>query len=120
MGYRSNVRILITKEDFDKLLQGCKTRNIDLLDTENLQVNTTRTGIDFETKNKIEYKYFGWDDIKWYTEFEDVGYIDGFIRELDEVHFIRIGEELDDIKEFYNLERSNVECIGLIRDFEEL
>ena len=45
-----------------------------------------------------EAEFWWWSDIKWYSDFPDVGFMEAFIRELDErdYYFLRIGEADDD------------------------
>ena len=46
-----------------------------------------------------EYVYFNIFDVKWYSDFSDVSDIMGVIESLEDVGFLRIGEESDDVEE---------------------
>jgi hypothetical protein len=109
MGYYSDVRILIKEKDFNKLCKQAKQKFPDSL-MEHIDIKTTRTGKD------TKYIYFGWDCIKFY--YEEAEYIENFVKDLNDFHFVRVGEELTDIDEHYNLQ-TDVDCIQIVRYFEE-
>jgi CRISPR/Cas system endoribonuclease Cas6 (RAMP superfamily) len=83
-----------------------------------LDIKQERTGYT-ENRKPIEYVYFGWDWVKWYPSHNDINFIENFITDLDEVHFVRIGEEKTDIEEIYNLQETDVEGIQISRHFDE-
>ena len=103
MGYRSDIRIITTKDGFnelrkftDKYLEDKKYPYGNLLD--NLDLNT-------ETKYA---NYFGWNSVKWYENcdgYEDVDSIMNGLEYLKEndysYRYARIGESYDDYEEHY-------------------
>lgn len=101
MGYRSEIGILVT------LPRGVKAKTM---------VNHLFKKWDkdefkqcFEVKERYEefnYVYIHTTrDLKWYESFKDVGATMKFIRDFENhyktggIHFVRIGEEMDDIEE---------------------
>jgi len=123
MGYYSEVRILMEEESYNKLCEiskaKCKTEDdYDIMAS--IDIKQERTGKD-ENDKKIKYIYFGWDNLKWYEgHCEYVDLVHDFLLELDEYHFIRIGENWDDLVEDYHLNKTDVDCIGIIRGFDEI
>jgi len=124
MGYYSDIRILIEESEFYRLssklqeyYESVKDKAIyDLI--QNLVIKQVRTGITLdESKEEIRYIYFGWNDLKWYGRFRDVEIVEDFLLELDEYHYIRMGETPTDIYEVHNLEKTNVKCIEFARYF---
>ena len=101
MGYRSDVRIAVSKKGYKEMLkyieEFAKRKDLDKDDVIDL-LNCT----DFSCENKYQ-KYFGWDGIKWYDGFPD---IDAIIVALSHIenegysyNFTKIGEELTYIEE---------------------
>lgn len=97
MGYRSDVYIKTTRDGYKKLREEIKKENengLKLLDNYGtLFVN------DKEGTITTELQY-----MKWYEEFEDVRAVMNAIDELSDtypIHFIRIGESVDDVEERY-------------------
>lgn len=91
MGYRSEVRICLLKENFEELKERCSNLEYSLIDT-----------MDFENKDN-KTVVFGWDWIKWYNEFDEIAAIENYLFNLaDDVpySFVRIGEDRDDIEEY--------------------
>ena len=78
MGYRSDVRFLVPLADYQKLKDDCQAKYGDdsyfsCLDREDIRK-------DYQGK---EFMYFGWNDIKWYTNQNDRNY-----QELDDIEAI--------------------------------
>ena len=101
MGYRSDVRIAVSKKGYKEMLKYmedfAKRKDLDKDDVIDL-LNCT----DISCENKYQ-KYFGWDGIKWYDGFPD---IDAIIEALSHIenegysyNFTRIGEEFTYIEE---------------------
>lgn len=125
MGYRSDVRIVTSKEGFEKLQEFVenylkeKKVNIEEYNLLNL--------LDVESKGK-EQCYFGWNSIKWY-DFCDDPQIDAIMNGLDYLEeneysfrYMIIGENLDDIEErYYDGEKEDIdlEYPSLIREFDD-
>jgi len=119
MGYRSDIRFLIPLTDYEKLKSDCKAKYgedsyFNFLDKEEIR----------KSGDGKEYMYFGWDCIKWYANMSDDDYreiddIEEAVYEFDEYQKVRIGEEYSDIEEDWNLKDSSVDCIRIIRAFDE-
>lgn len=104
MGYRSDVRIRLTKEDFERLKKEFEEK---LIKTEILNWNLFEH-LDIYREEKdcqrfygedgeksADAVYFGWNYLKWYDGYEDVEFIENFIFECKYYAFIRIGESME-------------------------
>ena len=100
MSYRSNVAIMITaenKDNFKKYLEELKT---DKLLKELVLCGEI-------SDNGVDGIRLSWENIKWYNTFGTYPEINAFEDWLDKIieddatsyHFIRIGEDLEDIEE---------------------
>ena len=127
MGYRCRVRIIMPKENFDYLKSNCP-KNIDYM------FGGTYEDNNYKEKNPCDYVerevslstesgateqavIFGWNWIKWYCGYEDVGYIEKYIDSLCEKNIpckvVIVGEDgaseeyssdcLDDDKYYYDV-----------------
>jgi hypothetical protein len=108
MAYRSDVRIRLTKEDFERLKKEFD-ENIKIDDfyhlfkhlsvckeeTDRIVYKQDDTGEWLE--NKVNSVYFGWDCTKWYENygFDDVDFIMNFVMNCEQYAFIRIGESME-------------------------
>lgn len=108
MGYYSEVGICIKKEDFNKLKEKAEAQK------KNIVLNFLAAAYTFENSdNTISIK---WECIKWYSDFEEVKYIEDFLLELrtqqKPYHFIRIGENPGDvdIENYYGDEYKDYDC----------
>ena len=94
MGYRSDVALAITKEDYE-LLQEFDKENISL--RELLEIA--------EIKETPYVVVLHWNWIKWYREFPEVQAIDEFMALISErgssYKFVRIGEDMEDTEVDY-------------------
>ena len=129
MGYRSDVRIRLTKRDFEKLKNEFEQEIVPkfgynyLFNKDNLIYKelkeysywkVTNDGEDIETKE--DCVYFGWNYVKWYDGYEDVDFIMNFIQGCDQYAFCRIGESSEgDIETHEN----NMDMIGYYYAFDE-
>ena len=122
MGYRSDIRIVTSKDGFEKLKEFVtnylKEHNEDYNLLENCDIKQ-------EGKNQF---YFGWNSVKWYeNDYEDVDAIMEGLNYLGEneysYRYSRIGESYDDYEEQYydgNKENENyLEYPNLIREFDD-
>lgn len=137
MGYRSDVRIAMSKNGFEQFKKNvqehineyknklpdeaiAKNFSYDLLN--NLDINSE---LDDKSSNQV---YFGWNDVKWYDGYEDVDAIMDSLNKLEEqgfgYNYARIGEQYDDIEELFvsSTDKDNVdyiESIGIERYFND-
>lgn len=122
MGYRSDVRIVVTKEGYKKLEEFVENylKGIEIAKQYNLLNHK-----DIE-KVTEEYHYLGWNYIKWYEgDYEDVNSI---VKGLDYLaendfsfRFARIGEQYDDIEErnFDSEKEGYLEYPSILREFDD-
>jgi hypothetical protein len=111
MGYRSDIRFLVPLEDYKRLK------------TTFLKKYGEDSYFNFLDKSEIrkdsdgsEFMYFGWNSARCCDEVYE---IESAVSDLDQYHRVRIGEDWTDIDEGWNLGDSDVDCIGIIRNFEE-
>ena len=88
MGYRSEVIIAVTKKAYNKFADQAVR---DILKT-----------CDTVTQNKNGY-YFHFNSIKWYSDYEEIQKLNKFIEDCvqdnsDNIGFLRIGEDDDDLE----------------------
>ena len=116
MGYGNSIRILIEERDFDRLCEESEKRFPNYYILDYLDVKQKRVGKN-RNHEKTQYIYFGWN----YTKFdgEEEEWIKEFILNLCDHHFVRIGEGVTDIEEYYNLNYTTVDCIQIVRGFDE-
>ena len=102
MGYRSDVRISTNKADYQKFVE--YVGNIKGLISDN--------GPEFYDEDE-DSVIFGWDQVKWYEEYDDVSTVMNALDELSGeccFEYIRVGDDDDDIEHrvygnWWNLER---------------
>ena len=92
MGYRSEVGIALYTKDYKTMIKRAKELKKNKGPYELIK-NADKYNAD---NRKITILYFS--DVKWYTDFKEVQWIEHFIKKVQSV-FIRIGEELDDNEE---------------------
>ena len=92
MGYRSEVGIALYTKDYKTMIKRAKELKKNKEPYELIK-NADKYNAD---NRKITILYFS--DVKWYTDFKEVQWIENFIKKVQSV-FIRIGEELDDNEE---------------------
>lgn len=106
MGYRSDVRIRLTKEDYERLKEEFEKTIVtkfgfNLFD--DMAVYKEEKGYGFYTEdenNDCVWKekdcvYFGWNCVKWYDGYDDVDSVMDFIENCKQYAFIRIGESCE-------------------------
>ena len=97
MGYRSDVRIMISKKGYNEL----KKYTDNYLFEKNWGYGNLLNNFDIRTVNS-DSVYLGWNDIKWYSGYSDVDFIIDFFEELrtngHPYSFVRIGEGREDIE----------------------
>ena len=92
MGYRSEVGIALYTKDYKAMIKRAKELKKNKEPYELIK-NADKYNAD---NRKITILYFS--DVKWYTDFKEIQWIEHFIKKVQSV-FIRIGEELDDNEE---------------------
>ena len=109
MGYRSDVAIAIENEAFKELLEKAKAENDDAFEF------IQRASI-YRT-DKFTTLYFEW--VKWYEDYEDVQFIESFIRKIPHV-FKRIGEDYDDIESLEGdvADHDMYDCVQIVRSLD--
>lgn len=128
MGYYSNIRIRLTKTDYDRLVS--KFRNeilpktqFDLFRQNYFVCNVLKDYGFYEETNNGDYKelvedcvFFGWNGLKWYNGYDDVDFIEDFVFSCKHYAYCRIGESMEgDIDN----RSHNMDMIGVYYDFEE-
>ncbi|MDO5556948.1 MAG: hypothetical protein Q4G05_01705 [Clostridia bacterium] len=123
MGYRSDVRIMTSKNGFKKLnefvsenIKKNKNEYSNLLEDIDVKKETSRAC------------YFGWNYVKWYEDFnpEVIAIMSG-LRHLEEedysFRYSRIGESYDDYEEFYHDSdkdsEQDLDFPSMIREFDD-
>ncbi len=104
MGYYSEVGLCLNKASHDKMLACLKEQNEDiqseiqelLLDAERYQAHD---------KDNQETTLYHWSWLKWYTSYNEVKFMEDFLKSLTDdddsplqYRFVRIGEEYEDIE----------------------
>lgn len=122
MGYRSDIRIITSKEGFEELKKFVAKYLKQHSETENLLESC-------DIKHEGEKQcYFGWNYLKWYENYyPDVDAIMEGLEHLDKneysYRYMRIGENYDDIEEQYSDgEKDKNICLeypSMIRDFDD-
>lgn len=122
MGYRSDIRIVTSKEGFEKLTEFV---------TEYLKGHNEKYNLLEECDIKQEGKnqcYFGWNWVKWYEhDYPEVVAIMEGLNHLGEneysYRYMRIGESYEDIEEqSYDGEKENeidLEYPNMLREFDD-
>lgn len=88
MGYRSDVKLLIAKKGYELLKDTCLKSDKDYVRN---MVDVNSSGLDsieFSESNKSlpnNSVMLEWNDVKWYSHYEDVIAIESTLRKLDEM-----------------------------------
>ena len=112
MGYYSSVAIEITKDEEAKFLEIIE----DHKSPDDYQVpNHAKTALEwadrmemkdwlwdkgFRSRNQIDAVIYYWDEVKWY--YDGPEFIEKAMKQLDNYHFCRVGEEIGDCEEQYD------------------
>lgn len=128
MGYRSDVRIRLTKIDFERLKLEFENKIVNelgydnLFDTMDAYKNVGSAycynciDTDGNTKKDLDCVFFGWNCVKWYEGYKDVDFIMDFIQKCERYAFCRIGESLEGDIECHE---QGMEMIGFYYAFDE-
>lgn len=129
MAYRSDVRIRLTKKDYEKLAKEFEQKiaqktGYNLFDKNHLDKykelkkvpcwKVTDDGEDIEETH--DCIFFGWNWVKWYNGYDDVDFIMDFLDKCDHYAFGRIGESGEGDIETHE---RNMDMIGIYYAFEE-
>lgn len=138
MGYRSSVRIVMSKNGYSEFQKYVEDHNKEYVD-KNISKDSIiySLGHDFnllhrlninKESNKDNLIYIGWDEIKWYDGFEEVDSIMDSLNKLKKngygFSFSRLGESVDDYEEIsadYS-KKDEVKSIKepvLVREFDD-
>ena len=116
MGYRSDVRIIVSRNGYKKLKKYVD-EHIKKYKINNIKEGTVAASYnyDFNLLNSLDVSktsednkqiYIGWNDLKWYDGYEEVDAIMDSLSKLEDngygYWFTRIGENIEDIEEQYN------------------
>lgn len=123
MGYRSDVRIITSKDGYKQLQRHVQKYLKDKKSDYNLLDNLDLMSV--SSKGVL----IGWDTIKWY-EWSDFTHIDSVMDSLQKLkeddysyRYARIGENYEDIEEEYYDSRNRgddyIPYIEIIRDFDD-
>ena len=108
MGYYSDVRIKLKKEDYDKLIEEFNREfpdlSYNLFNYRNF-LKDERVDIIYENItgkfSEIKTVFFGWNGIKWYSKcYDEVTFIENYVKNCDYFAFTRIGEDYNDLEQF--------------------
>lgn len=109
MGYRSDVRIIVSKKGYDKLCEYVKTHALEYAKPDYDYNLLNHANITYSKVWDGQQVMIGWDSIKWYEYgdgYEDVKIIMNGLNYLKDENFsyryARLGENYDDWEEFYN------------------
>lgn len=128
MGYYSNIRIRLTKKDYDRLVEEFEEKIVPKIQFNLFKQNYFIRNIlkDYEFYEELEdgyYKervedcvFFGWNGLKWYDGYDEVDFIKKFVFSCKCYAYCRIGESIDgDIDN----RSHNMDMIGIYCDFDE-
>ena len=127
MGYRSDVRIIVSKNGY-KELRKYIDEHIRKYKIDNIKEGSVADAYnyDFNLLNNLDVSkasadgneiYIGWDSLKWYDGYEEVDAVMDSLDKLEEngygYRYSRIGENFDDIeeKEADNTEKDGVKFL---------
>lgn len=104
MGYRSEVALVIKKEDEEKLLAAIADYDKGI---EDVRVETAKELLDYADKNENkDYIVYHWEGVKWYYHYRSVGFFTEKIMSNKygiAYDFLSIGEDWDDVEEVNGL-----------------
>lgn len=113
MGYLSDVAIALKKTDYEKMIFSIKEMGYDEKTENNITKFIETAKEDGEEKCKDEeYLCLLWENEKWYEEFEEVNFINEFLKDLSEYDLLIVGTNDDDITLVLNCKK---QLFGLAR-----
>lgn len=99
MGYYSDVAIAMRKKDLQQMMDEALK-----LDDAKWTYNFIEEGLlNAPIWNDEEYTLLYWSDIKWYDTKGEVSFIKHFLNSIHDDHydFLRLGEEYDDVEDYF-------------------
>lgn len=124
MGYRSDVRIVTSKNGFEELKKFVENY---LKEHESDENENLLNGCDVKSEGKGQC-YFGWNYVKWYeNDYTDVDAIMEGLKHLEEQNYsyryMRIGEDREDYDDYdYDSDREDepyLEYPSMFREFDD-
>lgn len=99
MSYRSEVAVGMRREACERLFSlaaAAKTAEKTSAVGTPLELLEEAVRTDIDLQKDGQWSVLHWNEISWYVGKSDVGFVQRFIDELDEVQFLRFGEDLND------------------------
>lgn len=123
MGYRSDVRIILSIDGFNEL-----SKHVE----DHLKLNNLNDHYNYLKYMDVAYKskdaiYFGWNNVKWYESYDGIFPIMSGLKKLEEYQYsyryMRIGEDYGDVDEYFydgkKDEDIDLEYPSMIRRFDD-
>ena len=117
MGYRSTVKFLMRKDDYEKLIEFSKTseapKELEGLLTVDCDIDDNKT----DTYIPDGWVVLTYPDIKWYRNYPEIDFM--YPKNLKDnyginVDFVRIGEAIDDMESIENIDISENQCLFVL------
>lgn len=125
MGYRSDIRIRTTKEGYEvmkKFIEKYIKENVNEQNLKDYDYNLMEQAIKTEMSGVIT---LDWNYMKWYEEEKGYEDVDAIMKSLDildekgiDYQYMRIGEEIDDIDERWEINNDSFDSFYVSRGFE--
>lgn len=128
MGYRSDVRIIMSKKAYEEFKRNV-SEHISSYKVKNIIDGSLNSNYDFNLLNNLSVKretkdksqiFIGWNELKWYDGYEEVDAIMDSLSTLAAkgygYRYMRMGEEYDDIesRESNNFKNDSVKELNYI------
>lgn len=126
MGYRSDVRIVVSKEGYELLKEFVEYYLKDNVKKEEINEMNLLKSVDIKTEGKDQV-YLGWNSLKWYDGYKDVDAIMEGLNYLEDnersYRYMIIGEDYTDVEEMSNDGEKDkdiyLEYPSMIRGFDD-
>lgn len=126
MGYRSDVRIVVSKEGYELLKEFVGYYLKDNVKKEEINEMNLLKDIDIRAEGKDQV-YLGWNSLKWYDGYKDVDAIMEGLNYLEDnersYKYMIIGEDYTDVEEMSNDGEKDkdtyLEYPSMIREFDD-
>lgn len=125
MGYRSDIRIRTTKEGYEvmkKFIEKYIKENVNEQNLKDYDYNLMEQAIKTEMSGVIT---LDWNYMKWYEGEKGYEDVDAIMKSLDildekgiDYQYMRIGEEIDDIDERWEINNDSFDSFYVSRGFE--